>query len=67
MSTKLSRKSKAPDHRPARDRYWSKHRLQQNKVRNLVRSHGMTEDVATKFWLKVRAGRRMRGYKAAAE
>lgn len=51
------KKSKKPDKRPARVRYWSERHLEKNKVRNLVRCNGMTEIQARVFWREVRTKR----------
>lgn len=57
MNQQSSKKSKRPDNRPARERYWRLHRLREHKVRNLVRYRGMTPEAAVKFWVSVRKGR----------
>ncbi len=52
-----AKRSKKPDNRPARARYWSSHKLEHHKVRNLVRHNGMTEHEARLFWREVRTKR----------
>lgn len=42
---------------PARQRYWLSGRLEQNKVRSLMRHNGMTRQQATDYWRSVRMGR----------
>lgn len=46
---KRSKKSKAPDRRPARARYWASGRLPFRKVRNLMRS-GYAFNAALSLW-----------------
>jgi len=60
MAAQASRKSKRPDGRPARGRYWSTHRLRINKVRRIVRSSGMTPSDARLLWESQRKGRMKR-------
>ena len=57
---RLSKKSKRPDKRPAKIRYWMSKHLERNKVRNLMRHCGMTKAFATEFWQNARQNRRMR-------
>ena len=53
--TQKSKKSKRPDKRPARARYWASGKLARRKIRNLVRHSGFaTEAEATVYWRKVR-------------
>ncbi len=52
-----AKKSKRPDTRPARLRYWTESHLEKNKVRNLVRCNGMTVEEARAFWRRVRTKR----------
>jgi len=53
-----SKKSKRPDTRPGRSRYWSSGRLAKNKVRNLVRHNGFASEAeAAVFWRSVRSKR----------
>lgn len=47
--TKRPKKSKRPDNRPAKKRYWTSGRLAYRKVRNLVRS-GYAPMEALKLW-----------------
>jgi hypothetical protein len=56
---RTGKKSKKPDNRPARKRYWSSRKLMANKVRNLVVHNGMNEVEAKDYWKKARSGRRM--------
>ncbi len=57
MATAANKRSKAPDKRPARARYWSTGQLRKNKVHNLVRCCGMTPEAAEKLWSESRRGR----------
>ena len=57
---RLSKKSKRPDKRSAKIRYWMSKHLERNKVRNLMRHCGMTKEFATEFWQNARQNRRMR-------
>ena len=53
-----SRKSKAPDKRPARERYWRTGQLRKHKVHNMMRSNPhLSKDQATKLWESVRKRR----------
>ena len=52
-----AKKTKKPDTRPARIRYWMEGHLEKNKVRNLVRCNGMTEADARAYWREVRTKR----------
>ena len=52
-----AKKSKKPDTRPARLRYWMESHLEKSKVRNLVRCNGMTETDARVYWREVRTKR----------
>lgn len=52
-----AKKSKKPDTRPARLRYWTESHLEKNKVRKLVRCNGMTEVDARVYWRSVRTKR----------
>jgi len=58
--SKLSKKSKRPDKRPARTRYWMSKHLERNKVRNLIKHCNMDKAFATTFWQESRNYRRMR-------
>lgn len=57
MATKLSRKGKKKDERPAKKKYWSSRALERNKVRNLIKS-GVPVESAKKLWYKMRQNRR---------
>jgi hypothetical protein len=57
MQVTRTKKSKAPDKRPARQRYWQLGKLRKHKVRNLMRCCGMTEREASDHWREVRKGR----------
>lgn len=48
--TKLSKKSKRSDSRPARAKYWSIRKLEARKVANLMRCRGMTKQQAYRYW-----------------
>ena len=54
-SLQKSKKTKRPDRRPARARYWRSGRLAERKIRNLLRS-GQFESLADAraYWLSVR-------------
>ena len=52
-----AKKTKKPDTRPARLRYWMENHLEKSKVRNLVRCNGMTEANARAYWRQVRTKR----------
>ena len=53
MANKLKR-SKSPDTRPARGRYWASGRLAEKKIRNLMKYKGFeTEAKAKSYWLSV--------------
>ena len=55
QKSQKSKKTKRPDGRPARKRYWSSGKLKRKKVRNLVRHNGFeTEAAALRHWLSVR-------------
>ncbi len=47
----IGKKSKRPDNRPARTRYWMSKHLRRNKIRNIMRSTNLTKEEATKLWL----------------
>lgn len=50
-----AKKSKRPDNRPARARYWASKRLLKNKVRNLMKNNGFESEAEAKsYWLSVR-------------
>lgn len=58
MPTK-TKKSKMPDNRPARARYWSENHLRRNKVKHLMQSCGFDDrGKAQQYWESVRQGRR---------
>jgi len=44
------KKSKRPDKRPARLRYWMKRTLEERKIRHLMKYCGMTRQQAYRFW-----------------
>jgi len=56
------KRSKAPDNRPARKKYWASRKLEKNKVKHLMKSQGITRSEATTFWNNVRKGRVPDGY-----
>jgi len=56
------KRSKAPDNRPARKKYWASRKLEKNKVKNLMKSQGMSRAEATEFWNNTRKGRVKDGY-----
>jgi len=58
--TRISKKSKRPDNRPARERYWREKRLEARKVRNLMKYCGLSKQSAYKRWRDERGGRRMK-------
>ena len=50
-----AKKTKRPDLRPARARYWNGGHLRKNKVNRLMKSNGFkTKAEALTFWLSVR-------------
>ena len=54
------KRSKAPDTRPARGRYWSRNNLAVRKVRNILRNSHITDPrQAYEHWYAQRDGRRM--------
>jgi len=53
---KPGKKSKRKDNRPARQRYWRRRRLEENKVKHLM-AQGYTKPQALGHWRKVRQGR----------
>ena len=55
---KLSKKSKSPDTRPARVRYWNSKHLEKNKVKALMNNTGLTRQQAQGYWEAVRGNRR---------
>jgi hypothetical protein len=57
MAKQQSRKSKSKDERPARKRYWTRRKLEQHKVRQLVKWRGITYEQALKVWQQARKGR----------
>ena len=58
MATQKTKKTKRPDKRPARDRYWSSGRLANRKARNLVKYNGFADVVTAKaHWRSVRTHR----------
>ena len=59
---KIGKKSKRPDKRPARLRYWLKRRLEVRKVGNLMKYCGMSKQTAYNFWHNTRKGRVKDGY-----
>ena len=59
---KPGKKSKKPDKRPARARYWAARVLEIRKVRNLMRCCGMSKQSAYKYWRSHRKGRVKEGY-----
>lgn len=59
---RTGKKSKKPDGRPARKRYWAARKLEGRKVGNLVRSCGMTKQSAYNRWHRDRKGRVPDGY-----
>lgn len=59
---KTGKKSKRPDKRPARARYWAKRTLEERKIRNLMRCCGMSRQSAYNYWHKTRKGRVPNGY-----
>jgi hypothetical protein len=56
------KKSKKPDKRPARLRYWLSRHLERNKVRRLMKYCGMTKQQALDYWNTHRQGRVKDGY-----
>jgi hypothetical protein len=54
---KQKKKGKRPDKRPARLRYWMSGRLEERKIRNLMKYCGMSKQSAYKFWHNTRKGR----------
>ena len=49
------KRSKSPDTRPARVRYWGSSRLAKRKIRNLMKNNGFeTESKAKTYWSSVR-------------
>lgn len=57
------KKTKRPDTRPARSRYWISGRLALNKIKNLVRCNGLTVEEATQQWEETRKrGRQKLGF-----
>ena len=51
---KIGKKTKSPDKRPARARYWDTFSLPKKKIKNLMKSNGMTFKQAKKFWVENR-------------
>jgi len=50
-----AKKTKMPDKRPARARYWASKKLSKRKIRNLVKHNGFeTEAKANSYWRSVR-------------
>ena len=50
-----AKKSKQPDKRPARARYWASGRLAKHKIRNLMNNNGFESKAdAEKYWKSVR-------------
>lgn len=58
MAKQKQKRSKSPDTRPARKRYWQNQTLAKRKIARLVRFCGMTYEQATFHWNDVRAWRR---------
>lgn len=56
--TKRPKKSKRPDNRPARQRYWSQGRLKIRKIKNLVVHNGLTVEEALRLWESTRKRQR---------
>ena len=54
---KQKKKGKRPDKRPARLRYWMSGRLEERKIRNLMKYCGMSRQSAYKRWHNTRKGR----------
>jgi len=51
------RKSKSPDKRPAKNRYWTKRTLEKHKVRHIMKSCGLSYEESLWFWRSRRQGR----------
>jgi hypothetical protein len=51
---------------PARQHYWASNKLEQHKVKALMRDTGMTRAEATVYWRAARGGRRMKSKGAPA-
>ena len=62
MPSQAGKKSKSPDNRPARKRYWAKRTLETHKVGNLMRCCGMSKQSAYNHWHRTRQGRVPNGY-----
>ena len=57
------KKTKRPDNRPARSRYWGSGRLAIRKIKNLVKCNGLTVEEATQQWESTRKrGREKLGF-----
>ena len=57
MLTQAGKRSKSPDNRPTRRRYWAKRTLETKKVHNLMIHCGMSKQSAFNHWHKTRQGR----------
>jgi hypothetical protein len=62
-SAQKPKKTKRPDKRPARARYWATKTLRKRKVRNLVRHGHMERFAAEAHWDNARKGRVPDGYR----
>lgn len=54
VRTSRPKKTKRPDKRPARARYWNSGRLALHKVRNMVKCSGMDPLEALELWESTR-------------
>lgn len=54
---KPSRRSKSPDNRPARARYWNTGQLRKHKVAHIMKSAGLSRAEALRQWESQRKGR----------
>jgi len=50
VTRRIGKKSKSPDKRPARQRYWITRKLEERKVGNLMKYCGMSKQQAYNFW-----------------
>ena len=62
MAGSGGKKSKSRDDRPARKEYWRKRKLEERKIKNLIKHCGMTRQSAYNRWHRERTGRVPSGY-----
>ena len=59
---KTGKKSKRPDNRPARSKYWLRRTLEERKVKAIMKAYGLTKGKAVERWHAERKGRVPKGH-----